>query len=171
VRQRTCDVRPHRRARPPPLDAVKERAFAHGEACGVAAAGEAGGGEGVGDAGGGLGEATGEGEGEGDGEGLGTSEGDGDGEGEPDGDALGEAEALGVALQPPARKMYWVSWPLQPRVMPEGCEYQLCMFAGSELTKRFITLLPTCSPYAVMRPPPPLGAVLPTHTPATMSGL
>jgi len=30
--------------------------------------------------------------------------------------------------------------------MPAGCEYQLCMFAGSVLTNRFITLLPTISP-------------------------
>jgi hypothetical protein len=45
------------------------------------------------------------------------------------------------------------------------------MFAGSPLTNRFITLRPTFSPKAVMRPPPPFGAVLPTHTPTTISGL
>lgn len=95
--------------------------------------GEAGGGVGLGD---GAGDA------------LGEADGDADGEadGLEDGEALGEADALGVALQPPARKMYCVSWPLQPRVIPEGCEYQLFMLAGSALTKRFITLLPTCSP-------------------------
>jgi hypothetical protein len=89
------------------------------------------------------------------------------------GEALDVAhgEAVGDALHPPARKMYCVFWPLQPFVMPDGCEYQLRMFAGSALTKRFITLLPTCSPYAVISPPPPSGAVLPTQTPTTMSGL
>jgi len=45
------------------------------------------------------------------------------------------------------------------------------MFEGSPLTKRFMIVSPTFSPYARMRPPPPLGAVLPTHTPLTMSGL
>jgi hypothetical protein len=80
--------------------------------------------------------------GEGDGEGLGDAEGDAEGDGEGDGDAVG----VGVALQPPERKMYCVSCPLHPRVTPAGCEYQLRMFAGSALTKRFITLLPTISP-------------------------
>jgi hypothetical protein len=49
-------------------------------------------------------------------------------------------------LQPPTRKMYCVSFPLHPFTTPDGCEYQLCMFAGRALTKRFITLLPTISP-------------------------
>jgi len=100
--------------------------------------GDGGGGDGV--AGGGVG--GGVGDGEGDGEGLGDAEGDAEDDGEGDGDAVG----VGVALQPPERKMYCVSVPLQPRTMPDGCEYQLRMFAGSALTKRFITLLPTISP-------------------------
>ena len=95
-------------------------------------------GMGDGDAGGGVGA------GEGDGEGFADGEGDGEGEGEGDGEGVGDA--LGVELQPAARKMYSVSLPLHPRVMPAGCEYQLCMFAGSVLTNRFITLLPTISP-------------------------
>jgi hypothetical protein len=113
---------------------------------GVAGAGEGDGGGGGGADGEGGGAV---GKGEGDGEGFADAEGDGDGDGDTDGE--GEAEAvgdteLGVALQPPARKMYCASFPLQPFVMPAGCEYQLCMFAGSALTKRFITLLPTISP-------------------------
>jgi len=117
---------------------------------GDAAAGDEGGG--VGDAGGGVGLGEGEGvaadEGEGEGEDDGDADGNADGEalGLVEGEALAEAGALGVALQPPARKMYWVSLPLQPRVIPDGCEYQLFRFAGRPLTKRFITLLPTCSP-------------------------
>jgi hypothetical protein len=42
--------------------------------------------------------------------------------------------------------MYCVFAPLHPLVMPDGCAYQLRMFAGRALTKRFMTLLPTCSP-------------------------
>jgi hypothetical protein len=45
------------------------------------------------------------------------------------------------------------------------------MLAGSALMYRFITLLATISPIAVINPPPPPGAVLPTQTPATMSEL
>ena len=128
------------------------------------AAGEAGGGDGDG---GGVGDGTGDAEGRG----LGEAEGDADGLAE--GDAVGEAEAVGdgVALQPPARKMYCVLAPLQPFVIPGGWEYQSRMLPGRALMKRFIVDLPTCSPYAVMRPPPPFGAVLPTHTPTTMFGL
>jgi hypothetical protein len=79
---------------------------------------------------------------------LGDAEGDADGL--ADGDADGEAEAVGdadgVALHPPARKMYCVLAPLQPRVMPAGCEYQSRMLPGSALMNRFIVVLPTCSP-------------------------
>jgi hypothetical protein len=119
--------------------------FAYVDGLGVAGAGDGDGGGGEGDAGGGVG--IGEGDGSGDGEGFAEAEGDGDAEGDglADGVAVGDAE-LGVALQPAARKMYCVSLPLQPRVIPDGCEYQLRMFAGSALTKRFITLLPTISP-------------------------
>jgi hypothetical protein len=42
---------------------------------------------------------------------------------------------------------------------------------GSALTNRFMIVNPTFSPYARISPPPPFGAVLPTHTPVTMSGL
>ncbi|TMB76403.1 MAG: hypothetical protein E6J46_11795 [Chloroflexi bacterium] len=45
------------------------------------------------------------------------------------------------------------------------------MFVGSPFTKRFMMVRPTFSPYARISPPPPFGAVLPTHTPMTMSGL
>ena len=96
--------------------------------------------------------ATGEGEGEGDGGGGegdgdgGGAEGEGDGLAEGDADGLAEGDVDGVALQPPARKMYWVSAPLHPRVIPDGCEYQARMPAGRALTKRFITVLQTCSP-------------------------
>jgi hypothetical protein len=109
---------------------------------GVAGAGEGDGGGGGGADGEGGGAV---GKGEGDGEGFADAEGDGDTDGEGEAEAVGDTE-LGVALQPPARKMYCASFPLQPFVMPAGCEYQLCMFAGSALTKRFITLLPTISP-------------------------
>jgi len=129
-------------------------------------------GVGEGEGGGGGGEGDGDGGGaEGDDEGLAEGDADGLAEGDADDDGLAEGDADGVALQPPARKMYCVSAPLHPRVMPDGCEYQARMPAGRALTKRFITVLPTCSPYAVMRPPPPLGAVLPTQTPTTMFGL
>jgi hypothetical protein len=59
----------------------------------------------------------------------------------------------------------------QPDARPLGRAYQPFMLAGSPLTNRFIVLRPTFSPYAVMRPPPPFGAVLPIHTPTTISGL
>src|SRR5258708_358669 len=130
-----------------------------GDAC---AAGEAGGGDG-------------EGGGIGDGEGSGLAEGDAEGlaEGDAEGLAEGDAEAVGdgVALQPPARKMYCVLAPLQPLVIPDGWEYQSRMLPGRALMKRLMVDLPTCSPYAVMRPPPPFGAVLPTQTPTTILGL
>ena len=115
------------------------------------AAGDGGGADGDGDAGGADGDAGGVGEGTADGDGDELDE--GEGEGDPDGLADGEADGVvvgeaagGVALQPPARKMYCVFCPLQPRVIPAGCEYQSCMLAGSALTKRFITVFPTCSP-------------------------
>ena len=105
-------------------------------------AGEAGGGDaGEGDAG-----RLGVGIGEGDGTGLADPE--GDVEGLAEGDAVGDAEAVGdgVALQPPARKMYCVSAPLQPLVTPGGCAYQSRMLLGRALMKRLMVVLPTCSP-------------------------
>src|SRR5205823_13618896 len=61
--------------------------------------------------------------------------------------------------------------PLQPWRTPAGREYQFRMFVGSPFTKRFMMVRPTFSPYARISPPPPFGAVLPTHTPMTMSGV
>jgi hypothetical protein len=132
-------------------------------------AGDGAGGDG--DAGGG--DAGGVGDGMGDGEGSGLGDSEGEAEGLAEGDAVGDAEAVGdgVALQPPARKMYCVLAPLQPFVIPGGWEYQSRMLPGRALMKRLIVEWPTCSPYAVMRPPPPFGAVLPTQTPTTMFGL
>jgi hypothetical protein len=108
--------------------------------------GDAATGEGEGDGGGGEGDGDGGGGADGEGDGLGSPEGEADGlaEGDAVGDAVGDAD--GVALQPPARKMYCVSDPLHPRVIPDGCEYQARMPAGRALTKRLITVLPTCSP-------------------------
>jgi hypothetical protein len=104
-----------------------------------------GGGE-AGDGEGGGGDAGAVGDGLGDGDATGLGDADGDAEGLVEGDAVGEGEADGVALQPPARKMYWVLAPLQPRVMPDGWEYQSRILAGRALMKRFIVDLPTCSP-------------------------
>jgi hypothetical protein len=167
VRKRPRDVSAHRRARPAPLDAVQEGAIAHGLGGGDAAGGD-------GDGGGGDAGGVGVGTGYGDGAELGDA--DGEAEGLAVGDAVGEGEAVGdaeggVALQPPARKMYCVWAPLQPFVMPAGWEYQSRMLPGRALMNRLMVDLPTCSPYAVMRPPPPFGAVLPTQTPTTMFGL
>ena len=109
--------------------------------------GDAGGGDG--DAGGADGEAGGVGVGSGDGDGEAVvEEADGLVEGDGDAEAEGEADAVGdgVALHPPARKMYCVFWPLQPRVTPAGCEYQSRMVEGRALMNRFIVVLPTCSP-------------------------
>ena len=99
----------------------------------------AGGDAGVGDAGG-VGDEVGE------ADGLGDAEGDAEGLAEGDAVAEGEAVGEGVALQPPARKMYCVLAPLHPFVMPGGCEYQSRMLPGRALMKRFIVVLPTCSP-------------------------
>ena|ERR1700675_3050027 len=109
--------------------------------------GEAGGGDG--DAGGGDAGGVGDGIGDGEGSALGDAEGDADGLAE--GEAVGEAEAVGcaadgVALHPPARKMYCVLAPLHPFVMPAGCGYQSRILLGRALMKRFMVDLPTCSP-------------------------
>ena len=109
---------------------------------------------GVGDAGGGDGgggDAGGVGDGIGDGDGAGLGDADGDADGLAEGDAVGDGEADGdaaggVALHPPARKMYWVLAPLQPFVTPGGWEYQSRMLPGRALMNRFIVDLPTCSP-------------------------
>lgn len=113
------------------------------------------------------------------GEGAGDGDGCGDGLGDPDGLAVGDAlgEALGVAVGDaeqvpcvPLRKISDESAP-QPLTSPDGCEYQLRILVGSALTKRAMIVWPTLSPKARIVPPPPLGAVLPTQTPVTMSGL
>jgi len=57
------------------------------------------------------------------------------------------------------------------RTIPDGWPYQSRILLGSAFTNRAMIVWPTLSPKARMVPPPPLGAVLPTHTPATMSGL
>jgi hypothetical protein len=116
--------------------------------------------------------------GPGDGLGAGVGDGVGCGDGEADGLALGDAlgEALGLGLGDgqappcvPARKISCESH--APCAIPEGVEYQSRMLRGSALTKRLMMVWPTLSPKARIVPPPPLGAVLPTQTPTTMSGL
>ena len=126
---------------------------------------------------------------EGDGTGDGAEEGEGEGEGDAaaEGDALGDGDPLGVSLgdavgdgepeggpgvQPwvPLRKISWACAP-QPWTIPGGCAYQSCMFAGSALMKRAITVEATLSPNAWISWPPPSGAVFPTQTPTTMLGL
>jgi hypothetical protein len=124
----------------------------------------------------GLGIGVGVGAGEGDGcggEGLGDGEGlvaVGDPLGDADGVPLGDA--VGVDEQPwvPLRKIS-CDWAPHPCTIPDGCVYQLRILVGSALTKRAMIVWPTLSPKALIMPPPPLGAVLPTQTPATMSGL
>jgi len=114
---------------------------------GDAGGGDAGEGDaGEGDAGEGDAGRVGVGIGEGDGTELADAE--GDAEGLAEGDVVGDAEAVGdgVALQPPARKMYWVLVPLQPFVTPGGCEYQSRMLPGRALMKRLMVVFPTCSP-------------------------
>jgi hypothetical protein len=124
--------------------------------------------------------ADGVGTGEGAGDGEGTGEGDGAGEGELDGDSLGDAVGDGVAdgvpgvpgVQPcvPLRKIS-CAWAPQPCTIPGGTLYQSRIVGGRALTKRAMIVEPTLSPNAVINPPPPFGAVLPTQTPTTMSGL
>src|SRR4029077_8477205 len=126
--------------------------------------GEVGGGVGVG-----VGSGDGDGDGDGDGEGWGDPLGDADGlaEGEALGEAVGEAEQEPWV---PLRKISPDCAP-HPRTTPDGMLYQLRILLGRPLTKRAMMVWPTLSPKAVIIPPRPLGAVFPTHTPATMSGL
>ena len=115
---------------------------------------------------------TGEGEGTGDGDGGA----DGDAIGVSLGDAVGDAVAVGVLGVPgvhpcvPLRNISWACAP-QPCTIPGGCLYQSRIVCGSALTKRAMMVDPTLSPNAVITPPPPFGAVFPTQTPMTMSGL
>ena len=128
-------------------------------------------GEGVG--GGGVGD--GNGDGAGDGEGAGDCWGDalGEADGLADGEALGEALGDGDAEQlfcVPLRKISCDCVP-HPCTIPDGWLYQPRILLGRPLTKRAMMVWPTLSPKARIMPPPPLGAVLPTQTPATMSEL
>ncbi|MEA2655438.1 MAG: hypothetical protein QOI23_803, partial [Chloroflexota bacterium] len=123
-------------------------------------------------------------EGLGTGDGAWEGEGGGDGEGAADGEAvgtsLGEAVGDGVAegvpgvpgVQPsvPLRKIS-CAWAPQPCTMPAGWLYQSCIVGGKALMKRAMMVEPTLSPNAVISPPPPFGAVLPTQTPTTTLGL
>src|SRR5262245_46683103 len=149
VWQSPRDVAAQRGARPSPLHALQECALValhrmdhHGE-------------------GGGAG-------GDGDGDGEGDAEGDADGLAL--GDGLGEAEGFGVGVHDPGKNGSLASSP-QPMATPGGRAYQSRMFDGSALTKRAMIVRPTFSPYAWISPPLPLGPVLPTQTPVTMSGL
>jgi hypothetical protein len=45
------------------------------------------------------------------------------------------------------------------------------MVVGKALMNLATTVCPTAAPKSLIRPPPPFGAVLPTHTPTTMLGL
>jgi len=136
----------------------------------------------------GLGGGVGDGCGEGAGDGLGAADGLalGDVLGELLGQALGDApdDALGDALGellgqgvgdgqgPPCVPFRKISCESHaPCTIPEGVEYQSRMLRGSAFTKRLMIVWPTLSPKARIVPPPPLGAVLPTQTPTTMSGL
>jgi hypothetical protein len=92
---------------------------------------------------------------------------DGVGSADSNGDGDGDGDGVGVG-QPPGRA--GLGSPAQ-LCTPLGRVYQPPIFCGSALTNRFIVLRPTFSPYAVIRPPPPFGAVLPIHTPITISGL
>jgi hypothetical protein len=136
-----------------------------GLAGGVGDAGGDGGGEGLGGPDGlGFGDAL--------GELLGQALGDapGDAVGDAAGELLGQGVGEGQGPCVPVRKISCESHPL-PCTIPEGVEYQSRMLRGSALTKRRIMVWPTLSPKARIVPPPPLGAVLPTQTPTTMSGL
>lgn len=99
------------------------------------------------------------------GDGLGNPDGLGEADREADGDGVGDGQLL------PLRKISCVFWPPHPLTIPFGWAYQSRILLGSALTKRLMIVWPTLSPKARIVPPPPLGAVLPTQTPATMSGL
>jgi len=123
----------------------------------------------------GVGDGCGEGEGAGDGDGWGDALGEADGlaEGDALGEALGDPVGDGDAVQlacVPIRKISCDCAP-HPRTIPDGWLYQPRILLGRPSTKRAMMVWPTLSPNARITPPPPLGAVLPTHTPATMSEL
>ena len=152
VRQRSRHICAHRSSWTPPLDALQEWTFRHRHCHGDGLA---------------FGDGLGVGLGDGEKIGVGRMDGTIEGVGSKDGDGDGEGDGLGVG-QVPGRN--GLGSPLQP-CRPPGREYQLRMFPGRALMNRLITLRPTFSPYAVMRPPPPFGAVLPTQTPTTIWGL
>jgi hypothetical protein len=130
---------------------------------------------GEGEAGGGVGDGRGDGAGEGEGDEDGWGDALGDADGLADGEALGEAVvvAVGEAEQVACVPLKKISCdcPPHPRTIPDGWLYQPRILLGRPLTKRAMMVWPTLSPNARIMPPPPLGAVLPTQTPATMSGL
>src|SRR4029077_5655713 len=119
------------------------------------------------------GSGDGAGEGEGDGDGWGDAPGEaaglaeGEASGEPGGVGVGDAEQVACV---PLKKISCDCAP-HPRTIPDGWLYQPRILLGSALTNRLMIVWPTLSPNARSVPPPPLGAVLPTQTPATMSGL
>lgn len=132
--------------------------------------------------GGGVGDGVGCGDGLGwaDGLALGDALGDALGEllgqalGDAPGDALGEllGQGLGDGQGPPCVPFRKISCESHaPCTIPEGVVYQSRMLRGRALTKRRMMVWATLSPKARIVPPPPLGAVLPTQTPTTMSGL
>ena len=110
----------------------------------------------------------GEGIGDGSDDGLGKSVGLGSGDRVGDGLGLGLGDGHMPSV-PLSRISCWL--PHVARTIPEGWLYQPRILLGRALTNRAMIVCPTLSPKARIIPPPPLGAVLPTHTPATMSGL
>jgi hypothetical protein len=118
----------------------------------------------------GLGDGDGDGLGDGDGvdamiDGVGRIDGSTDGLSEGDGEADGDGE--GDSVHAPCRNGSWLSLP-HPCTTPAGRAYQPFMLAGSAFTNRLMIVRPTFSPIAVIKPPPPLGAVFPTQTPVTI---
>ena len=140
VGQRACDVAAQRSARPPPLDAVQERAFRFVHRDHHDGEGWRGDGDGAGGGGGGA-----------DGAGDGAADGDAEVDGEADAEALGDAlvvgdeDGVGDALQAPGRNGSCGS-PPQPILMPDGVGYQSRMVGGRLLMKRFMIVRPTFSP-------------------------
>jgi hypothetical protein len=131
---------------------------------------------GEGEAGGGVGDGTGDGDGEGEGAGDGWGDALGEADGLAEGVALGEAlgDAVGDgAVQDACEPLKKISCDCAPHpcTIPGGWLYQPCILLGRALMKRLMMVWPTLSPNARIMPPPPLGAVLPTQTPATMSEL
>src|SRR5438552_8745866 len=114
----------------------------------------------------GLGEGTGVGIGDGSDDGLGKPVGLGSSVGDALGLGLGDGQRPSVPLRRISCWLPQVAW-----TIPDGWLYQPRILLGRALTKRAMIVWPTLSPKARIIPPPPLGAVLPTQTPATISGL